>query len=242
MDKVKLLCNVIMTKYKSKLMTEEKILFDIDDNNVVKSGLMFFIIGLIVMIVLQKYNSFDNDSYHNYVLLYLYFDNYIDSINISDENKQRCMYFCYNIYHGIDTVSHDIYNNRIAELYHSIRSYNIDEYIYEIFKYSASNNVSDLTQLYKISNDKGGFSVVPILNFSKESFTIRDIWTMYRIGQLVQVFDDYFDLEDDISKGRTTYATLYKKLHPDSFEKDYRDLIKNLIEGLDNRFSMIKFF
>jgi len=61
--------------------------------------------------------------------------------------------------------------------------------------------------LLETTQGKGGYAVVVMFGLMRESMSIEEIGLLLRLGEVIQMVDDYQDLEQDAEKGIRTLAT-----------------------------------
>jgi hypothetical protein len=192
------------------------------DKSVFASGFIFFIGGLCIVMHYENWGNYI-EAICWYNTLYLLFDFYIDSEYIPELDKLILIEILRVTLKEKDKVwSMDEINELndpvISTLYETywklIEKYpNTKYFLQKIFKvqkrsYFLSKENKNVTQedLYTIAVEKGGYTMMVFYAIvGEERREIID--TFYNLGVLMQLLDDFMDMEKDKKIGIETYAT-----------------------------------
>jgi hypothetical protein len=182
--------------------------------------------SLAIMNIIQIYKG-NNPSYSKsmfaYNMLYLITDNYLDNNKISLENKIAFSSKFKNKIIGEKIIADNEHEKSIIDFLEIIEKEhprNIKKELYSIFlrlqnsqEYSflLSKKEISFSEILKITLEKGGLAVIAngmlsIGNFDKSS---RELF--YGLGSVLQLIDDFIDIEEDIKSNNYTIFTYYIK-------------------------------
>jgi hypothetical protein len=189
------------------------------------------------------------DDLHDYTILYILMDQYIDDINLNDSIKDIAiiqMTILINDPHKYkDLKLIDPILKHMTQIYIKLidKYPNIKQSIINIFMAQIKghkkqkNKTLEREDYYKVASDKGGYTIQVLTHF----FMItgeKNIKDSYDMGVIVQLIDDCADVKED--RINNIYTTSLYDLDKKGFLDDIFIDIVVKISDLDNKYNVIK--
>ena len=222
------------------------------DMSIFASGFIFFIGGLCIILHYSNWGDYI-EAICWYNTLYLLFDFYIDSEHISNTNKlmliellrvtlkeETQVWTLEEISELNDPVIYTLYETywKLITKYPKTKAYL--QHIFNVqkrsFLLSKEKKHIPKEELYTIALEKGGYTTMVFSAIvGEERKEILD--TIYNIGIIMQLLDDFMDMKKDNHLGIETYATYHLLNHHLS---DYWKEISERIDTIHPLFTLFK--